>query len=103
MPGHHQRGRVTDEVVEIVKSPLLIFLGPPVQFALDPEYPRLRSFERRPRRAAIQRRPPRLPDTDPQAHCLPSPRAGLSPAPTTTETPPRPVPSADAAPDPLPT
>ena len=32
-----------------------------MQLALDPEYPRLRLFGRRPRRAAIQRRPPRLP------------------------------------------
>jgi hypothetical protein len=33
-----------------------------------------------------------------QTCCLPSPRTGLSPAPTTTEAPPRPVPSADDGP-----
>src|ERR1700739_3810453 len=99
MPGHHQRAWVTDEVVEVSKPPLLIILGPPVQFALDPEYPSLSFFPRRLPRVVVSRHPPRVPVTDPQAHCLPSPRAGLSPTPTTTETPPRPVPSADAAPD----
>jgi hypothetical protein len=32
------------------------------QLDLDPEYPRLRHLRHRPRRVAIQRRPPRLPD-----------------------------------------
>ena len=62
LPRHHQRGRVTDEVVEVVEPPLPIVFCPLVQLALDPEYPRLGRFRPRPRRGAIQRRPPRLPD-----------------------------------------
>src|SRR5215216_5236913 len=60
-PRHHQRGRVADEVVEVVEPPLLIVFCPLVQLALDPEYPRLGRFRPGPRRGAIQRRPPRLP------------------------------------------
>ena len=61
-PRHHQRGRVTDEVVEVAEPPLLIVFRPLVQLALDPEYPRVGRFRPEPRRGAIQRRPPRLPD-----------------------------------------
>jgi hypothetical protein len=53
---------VTDEVVQVREPALLIIGCPLVQLALDPEYPRLRHLQRRPRRVAIQRRPPRLPD-----------------------------------------
>jgi hypothetical protein len=62
LPRHHQRGRVTDEVVEVGEPPLPIVSCPPVQLALDPEYPRLSHVGLRPRRGAIQRPPPRLPD-----------------------------------------
>src|SRR3954453_23912114 len=48
--------------MEVLKPPVLIVTCPPVQRALDPEYPRLRPLGLRPRRDAIQRRPPRLPD-----------------------------------------
>ena len=62
LPRHHQRGRVTDYVVEVEEPPVLIVFCPPVQLALDPEYPRLGRLRPGPRRGAIQRRPPRLPD-----------------------------------------
>src|SRR4051794_21813245 len=48
--------------MEVVKPPILIVFCPPVQLALDPEYPLLGRLRPRPRRGAIQRRPPRLPD-----------------------------------------
>src|SRR4051794_12170907 len=48
--------------MEDLKPPVLIITSPPVQLALDPEYPRLRPLGLKPRRDATQRRPPRLPD-----------------------------------------
>ena len=53
----------SDEVVEVLEPPVLIVDGPLVQLALDSEYPLLRRTRRRPRPAAIQRRPPRVPQT----------------------------------------
>lgn len=48
--------------MEVRNPPVLIDFCPPVQLALDPEYPLLGHLGPRPRRDAIQRRPPRLPD-----------------------------------------
>src|SRR3954468_1200169 len=48
--------------MEVVKPPILIVFCPPVQLALDPEYPLLGQLRPRPRRGAFQHRPPRLPD-----------------------------------------
>src|SRR3954464_15524188 len=48
--------------MEVLKPPVLIITCPPVQLALDPEYPRLRPLGLGPRRDAIQPPPPRPPD-----------------------------------------
>src|SRR5512134_3136472 len=48
--------------MEVREPPILIVLRPLVQLALDPEYPLLGHPRLGQRRAAIQRRPPRLPD-----------------------------------------
>jgi hypothetical protein len=61
-PRHHQRGRVTDEVMEVVKPPVGIIRCPLVQLALNLEYPSLRHLWHRPQRAGIHRRPPRMTD-----------------------------------------
>src|SRR4029450_7362741 len=99
-PGHHQEGRVADEVAQILKPARGIVRCPPVQLALDPEYPRLRLLDGRPRRAVIQRRPPRVPvgrckPAAPLRHVPGFPRLGLL-----RELRPHPAPSADAEPRP---
>src|SRR6266536_3165811 len=88
LPGDEQRCRVADKVEEIAEALLLVLACPAVQLGLPSQYPPLRPLGVE-QRGRIHARPPerllRLP-----ACCPPSPCTGLSPARTTTRTPPRP-------------
>ena len=71
-----------------------LFASPTVQLGLHPQYPGLRLFRRRPLCADVHRRPPALAARRLRGRCLPSPCRRLSRPRTTTQTPPRPTPSA---------
>ena len=88
LPRDEQRRGVADEVEEIAEAFLLLLACPAVQLGLPSQYPLLRLLGIK-RCGRIHARPPRrlLP---PPSCCPPSPCAGLSPARTTTRTPPRP-------------
>lgn len=68
--------------------------SPSVQLGLRPQYRGLSFFPRRPLCADIHRRPPALAARRLRGRCLPSPCRRLSRPRTTTQTPPRPTPSA---------
>jgi len=88
-PRNQQEGRITDEVVEVIEPTVFIIGCPSVQLCLDLQYPRLRLFAVRPRRAGVHQRPPGMPVPPLRARCLPSPCSRLSRPRTTTEAPPR--------------
>jgi hypothetical protein len=56
---------------------------------VDPQYPRLRLDQRRPRCVGIHRRPPGIPHRLPRVRCPPSPCGRLSRPRTTTRAPPQ--------------
>ena len=89
VPCHPQESRVGDEVEQIIKSAAGLLGRPSVQLGLDPQYPRPRLIEARPRRAGIHRRPPGMPARPLLTCCRPWPCARLSRARTTTAAPPR--------------
>ena len=93
-PPNQQERRITDEVEQVTEPAPQAHRWPSMQLGLDPQYPCLRLFRRRPRRAGIHRRPPGLPAPSLQPRCRPSPcpcpaRAcdRLSRPPTTTAAP----------------
>jgi hypothetical protein len=73
LPGSHQEGGVTDEVVEVIEPAIGVVGCPSVQLGLDPQYPRLGLLGRRPQCAGVHRRPPGLPAPALQTRCRPSP------------------------------
>src|SRR5262249_38385148 len=102
-PGHHQDGRVTDEVKQVVKPAIRIIDRPLVQLGLDPQYLGLGPLTLRPQHVGIHRRSPTLPVPSPRTRCRPSPCDRLSRSRTTTTAPPRPGPLGRRRTDPQPT
>ena len=80
-PGHHQRGRVADQVPQIAEPALGIVRCPHVQLALVVEYPLLRLIDAGQRRAGVHRRPPPIQPcrvlTGPLRHVAGFPDLGL--------------------------
>ena len=75
---HHEHGRVSDKVVQIVEPATGIIGRPLVQLGLDPQYPRLGPLRLRPRHAGIHRRSPAIPVPALRTRCRPSPCDRLS-------------------------
>jgi hypothetical protein len=72
-PPNQQERRITDEVVEVAEPTCLLVGCPSVQLGLDPQYPRLGLFSRRPRCVGIHQRPPGMPAPLLRTRCRPSP------------------------------
>src|SRR5450755_338345 len=90
LPRDEQRRGVADQVKQVAETSLLILDCPSVQLGLPSQYP-LFGYLRVKRRERIHARPPeRLLML--RSCCPPSPCTGLSPARTTTRTPPPPAP-----------
>jgi len=91
-PRHDKDSRVTHEVEHIIEPATRIINRPLMQLGLDPQYPRLGLFGRRPQHARIHRRSPALPFPPLRTRCRPSPCDRLSRPRTTTTAPPHPGP-----------
>jgi len=89
-PRHHEDGRVTHEVEQVIEPAIRIIDRPLVQLGLDPQYLRLGPFTLRPQHVGIHQRSPTLPIPLLRTRCRPSPCDRLSRPRTTTTAPPRP-------------
>ncbi len=90
IPADRQKGRVANEIEQVIKPTIRTVDRPSVQLGLDLQYPRAGLIEARPRRVGIHRRPPGIPATALPACWVPSPCDRLSRPRTTTDPPPRP-------------
>ena len=97
-PGHQQKAGIGDEVIQIVEPAMRIVVRPTVQLGLDLQYPPLSPQRAERQLTRIHQRPPGIPVLPPLTCWLPSPCDRLSRPRTTTEPPPRPMPSADDVP-----